>query len=81
MNRWCSAYSYGHNVLRLVRQEGPSADCSRFAHAYADITEDIADDELEFTLDVFALHWAAGEVEPDDNGTYHRRGPWIMVSR
>lgn len=79
MSRWCQAYSYGHNTLRLVNREGPSAECSRFARAYADITEDITEDDLEYTLDAFSLHWKAREVEPDEIGTYHRAGPWKTV--
>lgn len=71
MQRWCEGYSYGHNVLRLTNRTGPSAECGRFARAYADITED---QEMEFSA--FAEHWKAKEVEPDSLGTYHRAGPW-----
>lgn len=75
MQRWCDGYAYAHNVLRLVNRTGPSADCARFAHAYADITED-----QEMAPEAFAEHWKDGDVEPDSLGTYHRIGPWALAS-
>lgn len=61
--RYGRAYQYGHNVLRLK-----SWELSRYAHAYADITE-----AEEWTNRAFGRLWLAGEFEPDSIGHYHHK--------
>lgn len=62
--RYARAYEVGHNLFRL-----PSWQLGRFAHAYADLTED----EPNWTVTFFHDAWDAGEFEPDTMGRYHHR--------
>lgn len=57
--RFCLAYSDGHNKRGL---RGRRLD--HYAHAYADISEEVAalTPELELTLEAFWLQWDGGKA-------------------
>ena len=70
---WARAYSFGHNVLHLsVRR------LVHFAHAYADICEEVATlvPDLEMTLEAFWLQWEAGDSFEGTEGEH-----WHLVTR